>query len=64
MASDQDEVASIRYADFHSLWGGKNKEEWSLKMLVIFLDAIKAFYLEGVIREHSKNDTAIQTSTL
>lgn len=44
--------------------GGGNKEEWGLKVLVIFLDAIKAFYLEGAIREGSKNDTAIQTSTL
>lgn len=64
MASDQDAVASIRYADFCSLLGGGNKEEWGLKVLVIFLDAIKAFYLEGAIREGSKNDTAIQTSTL
>lgn len=47
-----------------TVYGGGDKEEWSLKVLVIFLDAIKAFYLEGAIRERSKNDTAIQTSTL
>lgn len=44
--------------------GGKNKEEWGLKVLVIFLDAIKAFYLEGAIRERSQNDTTIRISTL
>lgn len=44
---------------------GGNKEEWCLKVLVIFLDAIKAFYLEGgAIRERSKTNTALQTSTL
>lgn len=39
---------------------GKKKEEGGLKVLVIFLDAMKAFYLEGAVTERSKNDTTFR----
>jgi len=39
--------------------GGK-KEEWGLKVLVIFLHAMKAFRSEGALTEQSRNNMTLR----